>query len=545
MIRRFGYAFAGLIVCLGIAGPIRRDRTSPGPQITYHLTPHPPSAASPARTTVEIRIDNPSAGTPIQFAMPAWTPGDYRIQDHGRSVRNLRVFDGGPIPVRDAGAGRWAITPRSSQPVTLTYDLPNTRPGLFTENVDVQRDVAFYNGAAVFLYFVGRTNEPVSLRITSPPRFDPPCVPLKLEGDGSFTAPSYHALADTPILLGRRTEGRFVVSGREHRVEAFGRDRRTAIDPYVEILRRIVHAGDAYMGGLPYARYYLFLDMDGRGGGLEHADSARLAIPWQAPPGMMARFIAHEFFHLWNVKRIRPKELAEIDYSRAAITPNLWFCEGVTEYVAGILSVRAGLMTEEEYESALAQSAAAWGRSSRGRRTTADDASRRIWSGGTSMGSGGVSVYLSGEMIGLCLDLELLRRTNGAAGLRELLRDLMSRHGAPKPGYDDDGIRACAIRLGGPEMGAYYDRLCRSVRPLPIGECLESVGLRMRPADEALGLELIDGATDAQRRLRRVWLYGTAEVALTPSPKRSPKSVRTSNNRPHRIGGRTVLEGTS
>jgi len=112
-------------------------------------------------------------------------------------------------------------------------------------------------------------------------------------------------------------------------------------------------------------------------------------------------------------------------------------------------------------------------------------------------------------MIGLCIDLELLRLTDGKAGLRELMHDLMERHAPPKPGYGEDGLREACIRIGGPAMGGYYDRLCRSTEELPIAECLRVVGLRLvGGAGTGFGLDDDASALPEARRLRETWLYG-------------------------------------
>lgn len=478
------------------------------PAIRYTLTPRPPSGADGAApsTRVEIVIGGNRAGVPVHLAMPVWTPGEYRLQNHARYVRGLRVTSGAAaLAVSHPASSVWVTTPPDEAPIVASYDLPNTPPGIFTENVDVRSRTAFYNGSATFLYVVNRTAEPVELTVRKPEGWQDVLAPLDRTDDGVFTAPDYDALVDAPILIGDRVERRLTLAGRDYTIAYYGNHRGADYSAGASLLRSVAEAATEYMGGAPYERYVLFLDMDGRGGGLEHANAARIAVPKGAWGESTARFVAHEFFHLWNVKRIRPVCLGPFDYSRGPETPNLWFCEGVTEYVAGALALRAGLEGEAHRLDGLSQSIAAWSRTSWRRRVTADAASRKIWSGDWGSSYGGVSIYLSGEMIGLCLDLRLLHVTGGRAGLREVLRDMMARYAPPKPGYGDDGIRDAVMRAGGPEMGPFYDRLCRTMQELPIKECLGYVGLTL---DAGGGLVIAPGDSSATRSLRRVWLYG-------------------------------------
>lgn len=484
----------------------RPGREADRPAIRYTLEPLPSASGEPF-TRVRMSIEN-HHGRPFLVRMPVWTPGEYRLQNHARNVRSLRVVgeQAGAVTPADGG---WRVEPRGEAPVELEYELGNARPGVFSENVDVRSRHAFYDGAATFLYVEGRTREPVGLRVIAPAGWQKALCPLDAEADGTYRAETYEELVDSPILVGERVERAFDVAGKPHTVAFYGAHRGTDYDGLAQDFRRIVEAARGYMGGLPYRRYVLYLDMNGRGGGLEHSASARLALPSGMVRGFAARFVAHEFFHLWNVKRIRPAVLGPFDFSTPAQTRNLWFCEGVTEYVAGLLTLRAGLASEEEYLQSVASSIQAY-YAMRGRtRTTPETASLRIWEEGWSSGYGGVSVYTSGEVIGLCLDLQMLHATGGRAGLRELMRDLMEHHAPPKPGYDEDGIRAAAIRVGGQEMGTFYDRLVRTTAEPPLAQCLGYAGLTLERTPAGFTLQADPTAPPAALTLRRLWLSGT------------------------------------
>lgn len=476
--------------------------------IEYALVPKPAVAQNEAVTQVRMTVAR-HGGKPFTVEMPVWTPGEYRVQNHGRNVRSIRATGGSVSTVAEGVTGAWRVTPESAAPVVVEYALPNVRPGVFTENVNVRRLDAFYSGPATFLYVAGRKDEPVSLRVQAPEGWEEALTPLDRQPDGAYVAPDYDALVDAPILVGDRLSRTFDAAGKKHVIAFFGAYQGVDHRAYEAAFRAIVQAGRSYMGELPYDQYVLFLDMGGRGGGLEHSHAARLALPSDLPAREAARFIAHEFFHLWNVKRIRPEPLGPFDYRKPPRTRNLWFCEGVTEYVAGLLALRAGLVTEAEYLQSVASGIAAWYGSSGRRRVTADMASLYIWDEGQSTGNGGVSVYTSGEMIGMCLDLKLLHESGGKTGLRDVLHDLMARHAPPKPGYGEDGVRQACIRAGGPGMGPFYDKLCRTTEELPMAECLGYAGLRLSRSEwGGFAVSPDPAVVESQVRLRHAWLYG-------------------------------------
>ncbi|NLI01371.1 MAG: M61 family metallopeptidase [Chthonomonadales bacterium] len=481
--------------------------------IRYTLEPIPATADREGLTRVRISVPvSGEAPTALRLRMPVWTPGEYRVQNHARYVRRVRTAEGSDA-IQRPDPHTWVIPAYPSAPCTVEYELVNAPPGVFTENVDVRSRRAFYNGAATFMYVDGRKDEPAVLSITVPRGWTGPITTLRAAASSTeppaFAAADYDELADAPILVGEANVGSFDLGGKSHTVAMFGQTRGTTPAPYVATLQSVARAAQAYMESLPYPSYTLFLDMGGRGGGLEHANGARIAWqPWM-DSRQLGRFLAHEYFHLWNVKRIRPEALGPFDYQKPPRTRNLWFCEGVTEYVAGLLALRARILDERTYLNDLARSITTLANTPARKRITAEEASLRIWEDGRSTGYGGLSVYLKGEMIGLCLDLELLRITDGRFGMRELMRDLMERHAPPRPGYPEDGLRQAVVRAGGPSMGPYYDRLCRTTDELPIAEALRAAGLRLTGDGYGdYGISAEPEAAPSTRRVRESWLYG-------------------------------------
>lgn len=537
-----------LLAALAQAAPLR---------VAYVLTPFPPRASAEARTVVEMRVTGLLKEKAIRLQMPVWSPGDYHVQNHGRHVRDLRAAGpkGEPLSVTRPDENDWEIETGGANEVTVTYELPNAPPGFFTENVQVKERHAFYNGPATYLYVVGHKNAPATVHIALPEGWQRAITPLDpLPPDSAhprqigFSAPDYDTLADAPVLVGDYATREFTHGGRPHILAFFNSHRGLDYDAFVPILQKIVAEQCRMMGGPPYKRYLFFFDVNGRGGALEHLNSARIAWPRSAPVRFVARVAAHEFFHLWNVKRIRPAALGPFDYVKPPRTRNLWFCEGVTDYVAALSVRRAGLESEAEYLAGLSGQINALQAATARRRVTADESSLRVWEANNSSGYGGLNYYLKGHLIGLCLDLKIRGVTNGRAGLDDLMRDLLARYGLPKPGFPEDGIREAVIRIAGPELGPFYDLLCRSTEEMPFAECLRYAGLRLRVSGGQAQIEPDPAASPEAQAIRRVWLSGdhtlsrslrpglptitlwgaTSLTTTAPMPIRLPRPIRTS-----------------
>jgi len=538
---------AGAMPALGQPAPVRQE---------YRVAPLPPRGGESGRVRVSLRITGLEGRQSVRLQMPAWSPGDYRVANHGRNVRDAAATAGArTLVVARPDDHTWEVQTGGAEAVEFAYTLPSTRPGLFSENVRVEERWAFLNGPATFVYVEGRKGEPCLLRVDLPAgwaRAVSPLDPLPpVPGGGPrFQAPDYDTLADSPLVLGDVETREFSEAGRPH-VVAFFRDHRgMEYDGFAPILRRIVAEQLRLMGGPPYSRYVFFVDVGGPGGGLEHINSCRIGSG-RSPAGI-AGLASHEFFHLWNVKRIRPEVLGPFDYVQPPRTRNLWFAEGVTSYYGNLSVLRAGLCTVEEYLAGLAATITGYRSNPARRRVTPDESSLRVWEAGNSSGYGGLSYYQAGELIGLCLDLRLRHATQGRSSLDSVMRDLLARHAPPRPGYPEDGIREAVIRAGGAEMGPFYDRLCRTTRELPLAECLAHAGLFLAQGRIA---PLPDAPPQAAA-LREAWLRAPRSAAAALCQARlaldsgrpldvyyGPSKPRGSPNGPQALSGRAAEDG--
>jgi predicted metalloprotease with PDZ domain len=490
-------------------------------RLVYTLAPAPPRAGAEARTCIQVRLIGLNGQDSVRLQMPVWSPGDYHAQNHAQYVRSARAGtpDGEELPVAHPDPNTWEVETRGHGDLIFLYELPNTPAGLFSENVRVTARYAFYNGPATFMYVAGHRENPAVLEVEPPEGWKEVVSPLKPlpEGTGDpravrFSAPDYDTLADAPLLVGECATRQFDYAGRPHTLVFFGSIRGMDYDRFVAPLKKVVAEENRMMGGPPYDRYFFFLDIGNPGGGLEHRNSCRIGWSRNGSPAKLAAFAAHEFFHLWNVKSIRPVVLGPFDYIHPPRTRNLWFVEGVTSYYGNLTMRRAGLMTDAEYLENLSESIRQLQQTRARVRVTADEAGLRVWESGDSEGYGGLSYYLKGELIGLCLDLNIRERTGNRASLDDVMRDLLARYGLPKPGYPEDGLREAMIRAGGPELGPFYDLLCRSTEEMPFAECLGYAGLRL---DRDYRVTTDPDAPPQARALRENWLTGRRKEAET------------------------------
>ncbi|HLK55436.1 MAG TPA: hypothetical protein VKU00_02670 [Chthonomonadaceae bacterium] len=478
--------------------------------IDYILTPDL-KKPSP-HLQVQMNFKNRDNKESITVQLPVWSPGDYNLQNHAQYVQNFHAYryEGSSIwkeiKFTHPNANTWEMNTQGVDTIRLTYDIPETPPGNFSENVHFTQTQAFVNGPAALLYVVGYKEVPIRLFLDSDLDVRVPLNAMRSSDPPySFAAPDYDTLADSPMLISLpdavaiRT---FNSGGTTFRTVFYG-DVKSIQDPdaYTPVIQKLIQAETAVMGPMPTTHYDFFFDVNGRGGGLEHLNACRIALPSFASPQRVAPFVAHEFFHLWNVKRIRPEVLGPFDYIHPPKTRNLWFAEGVTEYYAQLSTRRAGFYSDEDLLSHFRNAIRGYNFNAASKRVTADEASKRVWETQTSEGYGGLSYYAKGELIGLCFDLKIRQVTQNRKSLDDMMRLLMQRHAPPKPGYKEDELRDTLSEVAGQDLSKFYDQLARSTDDMPFAECLGYAGLDVncRPLPDA---------TDAQRALLKQWLSG-------------------------------------
>ncbi len=467
--------------------------------LTYSVQPASPEAHLFA---VEIRLPFPPAGT-LLLSMPAWIPGSYMIRDFARNVVRISAerADGVPVALAKRDKQTWAI---ESVPGALTVRYQVYAWELSVRSAHLDTTHAYFNGAGLLFRVHGLEDRPCRLELVRPEgaRYHGWRVATSLSrldaeplGFGAYQAVDYEDLIDHPVEMGRFLSVPFEVAGVPHAMAITGRHRadggRLAND-----LTRICAQHAALFGELPVDRYLFLTTAVGEGyGGLEHRYSTSLLCsrdelpdsPDRPPSEGYRRFLAlcsHEYFHLWLVKRIRPKAFVDGSLDREVHTRLLWAFEGITSYYDELALVRSGCIDQKAYLQLLAETITRVMRTP-GRlvQTLAEssfDAWTRFYKQDENAPNALVSYYAKGALTALALDLRMRLETGGAVSLDDVMRELWRRYGLTGEGVPERGIEAVAADVSGLDLDDFFAQALDSTDDLDIPSVLASVGIRMR-----------------------------------------------------------------
>lgn len=436
--------------------------------------------------------------------MPVWTPGSYLVREYSRHVEDLTVtVDGVEQVPRKVAKNRWRWDAEGD--VRIRYALYARAHNVRGNWVDT--DLAVLNGASTFLLPEGHTGA-VEVEVVRPKGWATVEGAL-VRGDG-FVAPDVDALIDSPFVVGNPSVHSFQVDGVEHRLVDIPADERWDSTKAVQGVQRIAEAQRDFWGELPYDRYVV-LNWLGQGrGGLEHTDSTLLLTrrentdegPYEAWLGL----VAHEMFHAWNAKRLRPVELGPFDYENEVYTRELWIVEGFTAYYDDLLLVRAGLIDPTTYLERLSGNLASVARTPGRLKTSLADSSFDAWIGhyrpDENSANARVSYYGKGALVAWLLDARIRANTGGESSLDDAMRLAWTRY-AEGPGYTRSGFEAVLSEVAGEDVGPLLREWVDGTSELPINGALETFGLRLEaptePADAWLGVELSSGRVEKLR----------------------------------------------
>jgi predicted metalloprotease with PDZ domain len=475
------------------------------------------------RIEVELSVE-PRGARALDVRMPVWTPGSYLVREHQRHVDGLHALDGDrELAVTKIDKQTWRIDSTGADRIRIAYRLHCFELTVRTNHVDATH--AFVNPSAAAVYVVGRENEPCSVQLTLPAGWRAwVALPVR---DGAYQAHDFDELADSPFEMGPDSTHQshlFTAGGVEHELVVWGKGDFEAGKAVPDMVK-IVDTQAALFGGLPYGDRYLFiLHLNDKGrGGLEHRRSCALIVPRFSFAQKSAYedfllLVAHEFFHLWNVKRLRPQAFTPYDWTRENHTRLLWAMEGLTSTYEVMTLRRAGLVPPQRFLEIWAERITQLLRTPGRLRTTLAQASFDAWikhyRPDESTANTTVSYYLKGSIVGFLLDLELRRRTAGLRSLDDLMRALYERFGRA-PGLPEDGVEKTAVEVSrDPLLQGWLDRALRSTQELPIEDALRGVGMlaiqrAATAADDKGGAESNPKPAAEQAPQQRAWFGAT------------------------------------
>jgi predicted metalloprotease with PDZ domain len=480
------------------AEPIRYTLSFPAPQTHY----------------VEVSAAVPTGGQPqIDLMMAVWTPGSYMIREYSRHVEGVTASGAGgrALEIDKSAKNRWRVTTGGAQTVTVKYRVYGREMSVRTNWIEA--DFAVLNGAPTFLTLAGSMKRPHEVVIEPARgwRRSMTGLPEMAGGEHRYRAPDYDTLVDSPIAVGNPDVKEFTVDGKKHYLVNIGDIRNFDGTRAAKDFETLVQAQRAMWGSLPYDKYVVLnitTILAGQpGGGLEHLNSTMLMVSPNATrtrPAYLTwlELLSHEFFHVWNVKRLRPVELGPFDYEHEVYTRSLWIAEGITEYYSLLLLHRSGLSTIEELLDGLSNEIDTLQTTPGRLVNSAADASFDAWikyyrPDENSVNSA-ISYYTKGVVIGLLLDARIRKATGGTRSLDDAMRAAYQKYSGAR-GYTPDEFRAVVEQVAGTSLKTFWDTAIEGTSELEYAEALETFGLRFRPASPGSAYHGMTTRSDAGR----------------------------------------------
>jgi predicted metalloprotease with PDZ domain len=390
----------------------------------------------------------------------------------------------------------WRVETRGLDSIKVEFDY---RANVLALNqAKITGDFAFFTGTELFLEAKGHRASPSTVRFELPTDWKIISALKETPDPMTFAAPDYDTLVDCPTEMGKFDLTQFQVEGKSHYLVttpagAFAKDKA---EKFTEMLAKTASTQGAIFGGLPYEKYVYFYFFSrpesNAGGALEHLNS-HVAFAHSTNPDLMIGTASHEFFHLWNVKRIRPADMWPYDYSREDETPLLWVSEGFTNYYGSIALYRAGLRTWQQFlQNVEGAIKGVEGNDARSYISPANS-SVSTWVGYDTPVAFGISYYTQGQNLGALLDLSILHDTGGAAGLDDVLRALYRDFYQKGKGFTTEDMIAIVTRLTRRDYHQFYRNYVSGVDVPPYDTILGYAGYKLESSSRRtpqLGIEI-------------------------------------------------------
>jgi predicted metalloprotease with PDZ domain len=491
---------------------------------------------------VTMHIDGLSGAT-TEVAIPDWAPGSYYIENYSANVQGFhaRAQGGGAeLKWQKTDSQTWRIELAGATAVTVTYQIfANT----------LQNNIAQYNdrhvfigGPSVWMYLVGGKERPTELSIDVPSGWKI-ATGMEHTSDHTFRAADYNWFADAPLEIGDYQEKDFVLSGTTYHVivhDVIGKaDFSKFVDDLQKDVAQIVGMWQPVAGSsgqaAPFKEYYfIFHVWPNSGGGLEHLNSTQIdfAKDWDSTdpvPGFgdqanLKLFVAsHEFFHAWNVKRLRPLPLSPFDYTQMVHTPSLWISEGLTSYYGSLMLVRAGVVEPQKYLDMIARLLTNFdalpGRKERSIEDTSWDTwySRSVVQQENNLRNTNYSYYDGGQVMGHILDFAIRNATNNQKSLDDWMRLLYSRYALPKPGFQSEDPVKAASEVAGTDLSSIFTKYISGKEPIPYDQYFGYAGIMVEEKIDTTkgwsGLTTAPAGDGSHLKIQNIIPGGPAEAA--------------------------------
>jgi predicted metalloprotease with PDZ domain len=451
---------------------------------------------------VTLQVRNWQSDT-LDLKMPVWTPGSYLVREYSRQLQGFQAHGDRDrtLSWQKCGKNHWRIRTEGNKVVTICYQIFANELTVRTNHLDESH--GYFNGAALFFFVPGYQKQPIWVQIVPPDPSWQVTTPLPQVGANTFEAKDFDTLVDSPFEIGQHKIYSFEAGGKPHQYAIWG-EGNLEIDRLVHDTQKIIDVEAGMFGGLPYDRYTFLVHLTANSyGGLEHKDScsliyARLGFRAKDKYDRFIQLVAHEFFHLWNVKRLRPKALEVFDYENENYTPSLWFSEGTTSFYDLIIPFRAGVYDVRTYLNALSQEISRYlttpGRLVQPLSESSFDAWIKLYRPDANSANSQMSYYLKGEMVTLLLDLAIRIKHQNRKSFDDVMRRMWEQFGKDEIGFTEVQLRETIQAIAGFDLTPFFERYVDGLEELPFDEYLSGFGLRLASNQEA-GLPAFTGMT--------------------------------------------------
>ena len=458
----------------------------------------------------------------LDLKMPVWTPGSYLVREYAKHLQDFSAMsDDKALNWRKIGKNHWQVDTDRISKVTVKYRIFANELTVRTNHLDSTH--GYFNGAAIFFRIPEFDKQPIRVSIQTPPQWQvTTTLPVVEEQKNTFVAADFDTLVDSPFEIGTHQLHDFEVRGKPHQLAIWGKG-NVKVEPLIEDIKKIIEVEADMFEGLPYEKYLFLLHLSAQSfGGLEHKDSCsliyrRFGFSDRDKYERFMQLVAHEFFHLWNVKRIRPKELEVFDYDEENYTPSLWFCEGTTSYYDLLIPLRAGIYNVKTYFNNLSKEITRFqttpGRKVQPVSESSFDAWIKLYRQDANSPNSQISYYLKGEMITLLLDLMIRSRHKNQRSLDDVMLKLWHKFGKDEIGYTADELKQILESVAGTDLTEFYQRYIHGREELPFNEYLEPFGLELvedKASEPFLGIKVV--SNNAKESIKFVEYDSPAQI---------------------------------
>ncbi|MEM8638145.1 MAG: M61 family metallopeptidase [Cyanobacteria bacterium P01_G01_bin.54] len=477
--------------------PVRSNRSTakPAPVLPNLTLQYQVAMPQPENHCFEVTLTVTGWEDPtLVLQMPVWTPGSYLVREYARHVQafSAKAVEGQkPLTAAKISKNQWQIETAGDRKIAVQYTVFAHELTVRTNHLDASH--GYFNGAALFFYIPGQEQSRFAVEIV-PPHADWQVftsLPPDPHRTHTYIAADLDTLVDSPFEIGPSTVHTFEAEGQPHQWVIWGTG-NYEVEPIIADSQRIIGVEKEIFGELPYEQTYTFLLhlAVNKFGGLEHKNCCsliynRFGFRDRDKYNRFMQLVAHEFFHTWNVKRLRPQALETFDYSQENYTRSLWFCEGTTSYYDLLIPHWAGIYDLQDFCEALGKDINRYlftpGRQVQTLSESSFDTWIKLYRREDHSDNNQISYYLKGELVSLLLDLIIRKRHQNQRSLSDVLRQMWQQFGREEIGYTEAQLRSVIESVADCDLSAFFADYLEGLTELPLATALTDFGLQLQP----------------------------------------------------------------